>query len=83
MTNALFKLDDTRMPGWVKVKLLGKDTGREAKAIKKALGWDVWKIEMLEIIRPSPIKSLNRGVRSGRKLAVSEVNLIFHEGTEL
>ena len=83
MADALFKLDDTRMPGWAKVKLLGRDTGRQARAIKAALGHDLWKIEMLEIIRPSPIKSLNRGVKRGRKIVVSEAHLIFPEGEEL
>jgi hypothetical protein len=64
---ATFKLDDTPTPGFAKVKLLGQT---------KVMGIQGWRVEVIEIIRPSQFRKL----KVGRKLVVAEKHLSGIEG---
>ena len=47
-STALFKVDDTDDPGVVRVRLLSENV-----RLSKLLPWKIWKVEMLEVVKPS------------------------------
>jgi len=73
MTIAIFKLDDTETPGLAKAKVLGKKVGGDASTVKRLTGFDLWSIEVVEVVQPST----TRKVRPGQQLVVSAKHLIF------
>lgn len=76
MPNALFKLDDTPTPGLATVKLLGRKNGPEARAVKAMTGFELWNIEVVEVVRPSAA-AMKTGARPGQRKSVSAKHLIF------
>ena len=69
---ALFKIDDTDDPGLARVKLLSENS-----KLSNLLPWKVWKVEVLEVVKPSKadMKSLaNIGTRKdvGEKHLIAE-----------
>lgn len=76
MTSALFKLDDTKTPGLARVKVLGKETNAQATAVKAATGFDLYRIEVIEVVSPSKA-SMRTTAEPGQKKVVSAKHLIF------
>ncbi len=72
--NALFKLDDGDNPGWAKVKVLQKLDTAQARAIKAVTGYDLYRVEVLGVEKPSTFAS---NPKPGKKLSVSEKHLKF------
>lgn len=65
-SEAVFKLDDSQTPGFARVRIMG-----QASVMLKGAQHALWRVEVVEIIRPSTI----RRVRPGQKLNVSEKHL--------
>jgi hypothetical protein len=67
---ALFKLDDTDAPGLARVRLLSENT-----QLAHLLPWKVWKVEVLEVVKPSTARMKSQ-VRVGARKEVAEKHLI-------
>ena len=67
---ALFKLDDTDDPGLARVRLLSEDT-----QLAQVLPWKVWKVEVLEVVKPSTARMKSQ-VKIGTRKEVAEKHLI-------
>jgi hypothetical protein len=64
-STALFKLDDTDDPGLARVRLLSEDT-----ELAHLLPWKVWKVEVLEVVKPSTSRMKSQvKIGSGKKVA--------------
>jgi hypothetical protein len=50
--------------------------GPESEAVKAMTGFDLWNIEVLEIVRPSTA-DMKTSARPGQKKSVSAKHLIF------
>ena len=73
-TTALFKLDDSDNPGQARVKVLQKMVTSEAKAVKAMTGFDLYRVEVLEVTKPSTFAS---NPKPGQKQSVSAKHLTF------
>ena len=69
-STALFKVDDTDDPGLVRVRLLSENT-----KLSGVLPWKVWKVEMLEVVKPSTAE-MKSAARIGTRKDVGEKHLI-------
>ena len=69
-STALFKVDDTDDPGLVRVRLLSENT-----KLSGVLPWKVWKVEVLEVVKPSSA-SMKSQARIGARKNVGETHLI-------
>jgi hypothetical protein len=69
-STALFKLDDTDDPGLARVRILSEDT-----ELAHLLPWKVWKVEVLEVVRPSTARMKSQ-VKIGSRKKVAEKHLI-------
>ena len=67
---ALFKLDDTDDSGLARVRLLSENT-----QLSKLLSWKVWKVEVLEVVKPSTAR-MKSPVKIGTRKEVAEKHLI-------
>jgi hypothetical protein len=67
---ALFKLDDTADPGLARVRLLSENTQPS-----QVLPWKVWKVEVLEVVKPSTASMRSR-VKIGARKDIGEKHLI-------
>jgi hypothetical protein len=67
---ALFKLDDTDDPGLARVRILSEDT-----QLAHVLPWKVWKVEVLEVVKPSTARMKSQ-VKIGTRKEVAEKHLI-------
>ena len=74
VTQALFKLDDSNDPGQAQVKVLQRLGTAQAKAIKKWTGYDLYRVEIIEVTKPS---SCAANPKPGQKKSVSEKHLTF------
>jgi hypothetical protein len=63
---AIYRFDDTEMPGLARVKLL--------KHTRTLLGFKVWQVEVVEIVRPS-IATMKSSTKVGQRKEVSEKHL--------
>ena len=73
-TTALFQLDDSDNPGQARVKILQKLITSQARAVKAVTGYDLYRVEVLEVTKPSTFAS---NPRPGQKQSVSAKHLTF------
>ena len=69
-STALFKVDDTDDPGLVRVRLLSENV-----RLSKLLPWKIWKVEMLEVVKPSTAE-MKSAAGIGTRKDVGEKHLI-------
>ncbi len=76
MTTALFRLDDTDDPGLARVRVLAKLTTAQAKSIKARTGHDIYKCEVIEIVKSSAA-SVSSPAKPRQKKTISDKHLEF------
>jgi hypothetical protein len=67
---ALFKVDDTEDPALARVRLLSLNT-----QLSHLLPWKVWKVVVLEVVKPSTARMKSQ-VKIGARKEVAEKQLI-------
>lgn len=75
-TTALFRLDDTEDPGLARVRVLSKSATSEAHIVKALTGHDIYKCEVIEIVKPSTA-SVSSPAKPGQKKTISDKHLNF------
>ena len=73
---ALFKLDDSSNPGQARVRVIKRLNTGEARATKAVTGYDLYRVEVLEVTKPS---SFAANPRPGQKRTVSAKHLTFQK----
>ena len=75
LEQAVFRLDDGDNPGEAIVKVHTKLDTQQARTIKAITGYDLYRIEIQEITKPSTFAA---NPKVGKVMAVSEFHLEFN-----